>query len=308
MNPSAAVSVVVPVLNGAATLDALVAAVDTALRPVAAYEIVLVDDGSTDDSWARISALSAARTEVRGLRLRRNYGQHNALLAGIRAARNPVTVTLDADLQYPPEALPELLARLDDRCDVVYGTAGSRTEGFARRAAASVVRRLLARTMGVDATFSSLRAFRTELREGFADFHGPFVSVDVLLTWSTTRFASVPVTQRERRDGTSSYSLSRLVGLALTMLTGFSTKPLRLASLVGFAFTLLGLGLLVYVLTRFLVEGRVVPGFAFLASIIAIFAGAQLFALGIIGEYLARVHMRVLDRPSYTIGEETGAP
>ena len=162
--------------------------------------------------------------------------------------------------------------------------------------------------MGVDATFSSLRAFRTELRDRFADFHGPFVSIDVLLTWATTRFASVPVIQRERLDGSSSYSLSRLVGLALTMLTGFSTKPLRLASLVGFAFTLLGLGLLVYVLTRYFVEGRVVPGFSFLASIIAIFSGAQLFALGIIGEYLARVHMRVLDRPSYTIGEETGQP
>ena len=186
----------------------------------------------------------------------------------------------------------------------MYGTAGRRTERPLRRFTAHIARRILRSTMGIDATFSSFRAFSTHLRDGFAEFRGPYVSIDVLLSWSTIRFASVPITQAPRAEGRSSYSAGRLATLALTMLTGFSTRPLRLASLVGFAFTLLGLVLLGYVVVRFFVSGRVVPGFPFLASVITIFAGAQLFALGIIGEYLARVHMRVLDPPTYAVREE----
>jgi undecaprenyl-phosphate 4-deoxy-4-formamido-L-arabinose transferase len=197
-----------------------------------------------------------------------------------------------------------LVAKLREGSDVVYGTAGRRTEGAVRRIASRAARWVLRRAMGVEVTFSSFRAFRTELRDGFADFGGPYVSIDVLLSWSTVRFASIPVVQAPRREGRSSYSTGRLASLALTMLTGFSTRPLRLASLVGFTFTLLGIVSLVYVLVRFFISGRVAPGFAFLASIVAIFAGAQLFALGIIGEYLARVHMRVLDPPTYAIREE----
>jgi hypothetical protein len=153
-------------------------------------------------------------------------------------------------------------------------------------------------------SFSSFRAFRTNLRDGFAHFGGPYVSIDVLLSWSTVRYASIPVEQASRTSGRSSYSPRKLASLALTMLTGFTTLPLRLASLVGFAFTLVGFGLLAFVIVEFLIVGRQVPGFAFLASIIAIFAGAQLFALGIIGEYLGRVHMRVLDPPTYAVREE----
>jgi undecaprenyl-phosphate 4-deoxy-4-formamido-L-arabinose transferase len=298
------VSVVVPVYNGGALLDELLRALREALRDVGPHEVIVVDDGSEDETWATVERLADRHAEVRALRLMRNYGQHNALLAGIRAARHDVTVTIDADLQYPPAVIPELVARLGEGYDVVYGTAGRRTEGLVRRLAARVARRVLRSVMGVDVTFSSFRAFSTRLRDGFAEFRGPYVSIDVLLSWSTVRFASVPVTQEPRREGRSSYSAGKLATLALTMLTGFSTRPLRLASLVGFAFTLLGLVLLGYVVVRYFVSGRVVPGFPFLASVISIFAGAQLFALGIIGEYLARVHMRVLDPPTYAIREE----
>ena len=153
---------------------------------------------------------------------------------------------------------------------------------------------------------SAFRAFRTSLRRAFADYRSPSISIDVLLTWGTARFSHVRVAQRPRTDGASGYTLRKLVSHALNMMTGFSTLPLRLASVVGFAFTLFGLLVLAYVVVRYLIEGGTVPGFSFLASIIAIFAGAQLFAIGIIGEYLARMHLRWMERPAYVIDSCVG--
>jgi undecaprenyl-phosphate 4-deoxy-4-formamido-L-arabinose transferase len=150
---------------------------------------------------------------------------------------------------------------------------------------------------------SAFRAFRSEVRHAFANYDGPFVSIDVLLTWGTARFATVPVRHDSRRIGTSNYTCRKLVTHALNMMTGFSVLPLQLASLLGFGFTLFGLLVLVYVMGRYLIEGGSVPGFPFLASIIAIFSGAQLFALGIIGEYLARMHFRMMETPAYTVRE-----
>ena len=303
----AGVSVVVPVYNGAETVTELLARLHDSLGGSPdPYEVIFVDDGSEDATWATVSSLIRGDSSVRAIRLMRNYGQHNALLAGIRAAVHDITVTIDADLQYPPDRIPDLVAEVRDGTDVVYGTAGRRATGLVRRSISRVARRVLRAAMGIDVTFSSFRAFRTRLRDGFSGFSGPYVSIDVLLSWSTRRFASIPVSQSARAHGRSSYSASRLASLGLTMMTGFSTRPLRLASLVGFAFTTLGLGLLVYVLVNYLVYGQIVHGFTFLASIISIFAGAQLFALGIIGEYLARVHMRVLDPPTYAIREQLG--
>jgi hypothetical protein len=148
---------------------------------------------------------------------------------------------------------------------------------------------------------SAFRVFRSEVTGAFAHYQGAFVSIDVLLTWGTNRFSFTTVRHEPRKAGTSGYTFRKLVTHALNMMTGFSTVPLQLASLVGFLFTLFGIGVLVYVLGRYLVQGGSVPGFPFLASIIALFSGAQLFALGIIGEYLARMHFRMMERPSYVV-------
>jgi undecaprenyl-phosphate 4-deoxy-4-formamido-L-arabinose transferase len=154
---------------------------------------------------------------------------------------------------------------------------------------------------------SAFRIFRTRLREAFHEYRGPHVSIDVLLTWGTTRFTYVIVRHEPRRLGSSNYTVWKLVNHAFTMMTGFSTLPLQLASVIGFLFTAFGLLILAYVLVNFLVVGSAVPGFAFLASIVAIFSGAQLFALGIIGEYLARIHFRTMDRPAYVVRRTVGA-
>jgi undecaprenyl-phosphate 4-deoxy-4-formamido-L-arabinose transferase len=238
----------------------------------------------------------------------RNYGQHNALLAGIRRAQFEIIVTLDDDLQNPPEEIPRLLAELVRGYDAVYGVPENEQHGLLRDIASVVTKLTLQNAMGAETarSISAFRAFRTELREGFRDYRGSFVSIDVLLTWGTTRFTSLVVRHEPRKAGVSNYTLKKLIIHALNMMTGFSTMPLQIASLVGFAFTFLGLLVLVYVIGRFLLNGGSVPGFPFLASIIAVFSGAQLFALGIIGEYLARVHFRMMDKPSYAVREDTG--
>jgi len=152
---------------------------------------------------------------------------------------------------------------------------------------------------------SAWRIFRTQLREAFADYNSPFVSIDVLLTWGTTNFGSVRVRHNPRTIGISNYTFRKLVRHAVNMMTGFSVLPLQLASIIGFVFTLFGVGVLFFVLGRYFITGTNVAGFPFLASIIAIFSGAQLFALGIIGEYLARMHFRTMDKPTYTIRKQT---
>jgi undecaprenyl-phosphate 4-deoxy-4-formamido-L-arabinose transferase len=297
------VSVVVPVYNAEATVTELVDRIDAVLRPSGPFEIVLVNDGSRDRSGALIATLAASRPDVRAIDLMRNYGQHNALLAGIRAARHDVVVTMDDDLQNPPEEIPKLLAKLAEGYDVVYGTPTVGQHGWLRDLASQITKLALQNAMGADTArkISAFRAFRLELRDAFATYRNPFVSIDVLLTWATTRFVALPVRHDPRRVGTSNYTMSRLVIHALNLMTGFTTWPLQVASLVGFGCTAFGLVLLAWILGRYIIQGDRVPGFPFLASAIAIFSGAQLFALGIIGEYVARIHFRTMDRPAYTI-------
>ena len=302
------VSVVVPVYRSQATLRELHRRIVAALTPLCpAFEIIFVEDCGGDDSWAVIAELSQRDAAVRGLRLGRNYGQHNALLCGIRAARYDVVVTLDDDLQNPPEEIPLLVERLQAGFDVVYGTPEREQNGFLRGRAAAITKIALGSAMGLRTArhVSAFRAFRTHVREAFRDYCSPFVSIDVLLTWGTTRFDHVIVRHDARRAGASSYTVRKLVTHALNMMTGFTTLPLQLASVLGFVFSLFGLGVLAYVLVRYMIHGGSVPGFPFLASVIAIFSGVQLFALGIIGEYLARMHQRSMERPPYLVRDQT---
>lgn len=303
------ISTVVPVYRSAKSLPELHERLTTVLSKITdRYEIILVEDSGGDDSWSEVVHLASGDPHVRGIAMSRNFGQHNALLCGIRAARYEVIVTLDDDLQNPPEEIATLLARLSDDVDVVYGYPESEQHGFLRDQGSRITKLALQSAMNAETArhVSSFRVFRAPIREAFADYSGPFVSIDVLLTWGTTRFAHVRVRHEPRRTGRSNYTLRMLVTHALNMVTGFSALPLQFASLIGFLFTLFGFVVLAVVLIAYVANGgSTVPGFAFLASIIAIFSGAQLFALGIIGEYLARIHFRSMGRPPYLIRQVT---
>lgn len=301
---SVRLSVIIPVFRSKVTLPELHRRLVAALESVEPeFEIILVEDCGGDGSWEVIQELAQTDPRVRGLRLARNYGQHNALLCGIRAANGELIATIDDDLQNPPEEIPRLLAKLAEGHDVVYGSPQKETHGFFRDLASRVTKLALQGAMGVESAskVSAFRVFRTRLRDAFVAYRSPTVNIDVLLTWGTNRFAAVDVRQDERAVGGSGYTFKKLIHHAANMMTGFSTLPLQIASVLGLFFGSMGFLILIYVVGRFLLQGTTVPGFPFLASIIAIFSGVQLFALGIFGEYLARMHFRSMERPPYAL-------
>lgn len=303
------ISVVVPVYNSEGSLTPLLERLAAVLPDLAPrYEVILVNDGSRDGSWPVIEQLVAQYEWVRGIDHMRNYGQHNALLTGIRQARYATLVTMDDDLQHPPEEIAKLLAKLDEGYTVVYGTPQHERHGLWRDMASQVTKYVLQAAMGAEVArnISAFRVFHTDLRRAFERYSSHYVNIDVLLTWGTTRFAAQPVRHEPRTIGVSNYTFRSLVRHTFNMMTGFSTMPLKFASMLGFGLTIFGILVLVYVVGRALLEGISVPGFAFTTSIIAVFSGAQLLALGIIGEYMARMYARTMNRPASVIGHKIG--
>jgi len=309
VTPIKSLSIVVPVFNSEGSLPELVRQIRQTLT-VPKMELILVNDGSRDHSWNVICDLAREHLWVHGINLMRNYGQHNALLCGIRAARYEVIVTMDDDLQNPPSEMPNLLAKIAEGADVVYGTPRTKTHGILRNLASQITKLVLQEAMGAEAaaSVSAFRAFRGNLQSAFDSYNGPFVSIDVLLTWATQRFQAIPVESRPRTIGVSNYTVGKLIAHAMDMMTGFSALPLQIASILGFALSLFGCGLEIYLLIRYFINGVSVPGFLFLASIISIFSGTQLFAIGMIGEYLARMHFRMMDKPTYAVRATVGDP
>ena len=304
------ITIIVPVYCGSATLAELVERTTSVLSEGPLYEIILVDDGSSDGSWQEIVSLSQRFPRLRGIRLSRNFGQHNALLAGVRGSRGRLSVTLDDDLQNPPEMIPRLLSTLNTTdADVVYGVPISVKQSISRRLAGRLIRMSLSSGLGIDEapTVRSFRAFRTSLRDGFRQEIGPGVSIDALLAWSARSYASVLVEHNSRAHGTSHYSIRKLARFALDTVTGYSTKPLQIASGLGVLTAFAGFAALIWAVCRPILTGQSVPGFPFLASTIALFSGVQLLTLGIIGEYLARMHFRIMCKPTYVVADEVGS-
>lgn len=303
------ISVAIPVYNGSDTLPTLVDELGQVLPSLAdEFEVVLVNDGSPDHSWEIIKELAGKHAWVRGVDLMRNYGQHNAVLCGIREARYEVIVTMDDDLQHPPKEIPLLIEKLGEGYDVVYGVPKKMPHSWWRNVFSVITKYAVSYVMGLKTVreISSFRALNASVRKAFETYDGPEVLVDVLLSWGTSRFGMTYVNESPRTIGTSNYTFFKLVRVALLVLTSYTTVPLRFASIVGFFFTLFGVGVLIYVLTTYFIAGSI-PGFPFLVSTVIIFSGVQLFALGIIGEYLARVFERTGGKHTYVIGRTTSS-
>jgi undecaprenyl-phosphate 4-deoxy-4-formamido-L-arabinose transferase len=297
---SCSVSVVIPVYNGAESIRLVVEATRRELGTlVDAFEIVLVNDGSPDQSWPALESLAEDFSEVTAINLTRNFGQHAALFCGFKHARNQIILTMDDDLQHPPAEIRKLLAGIAEGYDVVYGVPHAEAHGWWRDCASVASKLIFQRVLKMSNArdTSAFRAIRREVAAPFRDYSSPFIDVDAMLTWTTSRFLAVTTEHAPRQFGRSNYDLRKLLSHALNMVVNYTTLPLRLASVIGFCFTCIGLAVLVYVVARYLLVGSSVPGFAFLACIIALFSGAQLFALGLLGEYFAKVHFRIMGRP-----------
>ena len=303
--PSACdVSIVIPVYNSAATLDALLQRLQAALDPLALdYELVLVDDGSRDGSWAALQRLrAAAGARVVTIQLMRNFGQHNALMCGLRHARGRVIVTMDDDLQNPPEEIRSLLEQLDATgADLVYGVPASRGHESWRNLGSALVLWFYRIVFKNQVTPTSFRAIRRELVDSVQFYDLNFTFLDGLLAWCSQRIESVEVTHQPRAQGRSGYSIGRLLTLALNLYTNFSLMPLQLVSSVGLLTAFAGFGAGLYYLLLSITANITIPGYASTIIAILILGGAQMLALGIIGEYLGRLHLNVNKKPQYVV-------
>ncbi|WP_423979366.1 glycosyltransferase family 2 protein, partial [Ilumatobacter sp.] len=256
-------SVVIPAYGSSSTLRDLCGQLLDEVGPrVNAIEIIIVDDGSGDGTWDSIRALAAEHVEVRGVQLLRNYGQHNALLAGLRLARFDLVLTIDDDLQHPPREVARLLDALTADLDLVYGRPTQERQGAMRNLASKVSKRMMAIGLGpeVHPRSGAFRLFRRDLVAAADDVHDPSISIDVLLSWATNRIDDVEVTYDERAGGRSGYTARTLLRHAANMITGYSTRPLRWVSAFGFLCAMFGFALLGYILVRYLIDGSEVAG------------------------------------------------
>jgi len=297
-------SIVVPVFNSADTLPRLVEELDKALgamgRP---YQLVFVDDGSRDSSWPVLQSLHQERPQrMTNLRLMRNFGQHNALMCGFRHATGAYVVTLDDDLQNPPEEIATLLEAIEtDDMDVVYGVSRKRQHDRWRNLGSNLIMFFFQKVFRTGVRTSSFRIIRRELVQCILDYSLNYTYIDGLLAWSTDRLGVVEVDHHTRASGRSGYSLAKLLLLALNLFTNFSILPLQVVSFVGLASFLGALGLALYYLQQYLVSAIPVPGYASIIIAVLSIGGAQMLSLGIMGEYLGRLHLNVNHKPQYVV-------
>ncbi|GAA0268773.1 glycosyltransferase family 2 protein [Streptomyces polychromogenes] len=302
-------SVVVPVFNEEEVLPALAAR----LRPVLdgcaqAYEVLAVDDGSTDRTPLLLEELRTAWPQLRVITLRRNSGHQAALTAGLRRAGGAWVVSIDADLQDPPEVIPEMLALARaEGLDIVYGVRGDRsTDSVFKRRTAGAYYRLMRRLAGahVPAQAGDFRLLSRAVVDTLKSLPDQQQIYRLLIPWLGFPSGQVAYRRAERAAGTSKYPLHKMVLLAFESVTGFSALPLRLATAIGALSSVVCLAFLVWAITVY-ATGSPLPGWSSLIITMLFFGAVQLFCLGMLGEYVARIHTAVQARPTYVVARDT---
>ncbi|MBN1671891.1 MAG: glycosyltransferase family 2 protein [Kiritimatiellae bacterium] len=303
------ISIVVPVFNSEACLDELVRRLEPVLgRRPAGGEIILVNDGSHDRSWAAIARLAAEHPVVRGLNLRRNFGQDNAIMAGLREARGSVAVIMDDDLQHDPDDVARLVEQIEDGYDVCFADFekkyqawwknwGSRFNNFVATIVLKKPRHVY---------LSPFKALSKDIVREVVKYDGPYPYIDGLILRVTRSVARIDAEHHHRFAGKSNYSVLKSIGVWLRVLTSFSLAPLRLATYMGFVFSGIGLAVALVFLVRKLLGVEVPMGWASLIVAVLVLGGVQLAGIGMLGEYLGRVFLHLNRQPQYVVKEYAG--
>lgn len=307
------VSFVVPVFNEEANLPELIercCAVGRSLQ--GDFELVLVDDGSSDKSAALIrEAAGRDSAHVSGVLLNRNYGQHTAVRAGLATARGDVVVTLDADLQNPPEEIPKLLELIAQGCDVVGGVRSARRDSHFRVVASRTMNKIMRRITGVRVSDYGcmLRAYRRDIVDAILECEERSAYIPAIANSFAARLEEVTVEHAERSAGESKYRIWSLINLYFDLLVSTSTTPLRMLSIAGTGLAFIGAAFGVLLLTLRLVLGPdwAAQGVFTIFAVLFIFLGVQLIGMGLLGEYIGRISRDVQGRPRYIISETLGA-
>jgi len=302
--PQPAVSIVIPVFNESASIPRLHTRLHQVLQQLGrSFEVVYVDDGSTDRSLEELLVIQGGDPAVKVVTLARNAGQHAAVLAGFAHARGAVVVTLDADLQNPPEEIPRLLAEIDAGHDAVGTRREGRNDPFLRRAISAVVSRLASLAVGVPMTDcgSMLRAYQRPVVDEILRLAERALFIPALGAWLAARPTEISIRHEARLAGRSRYSPLRFMQLGFDLMTGFSLVPIQLVSLAGLGVSLLGIAFGAFLLIRRLILGPESEGLFTLFAILFVFVGILIFAVGLVGEYVGRIYAEVRRRPPYIV-------
>lgn len=302
-----AVSVVVPVYGGSAGLGELCARLAVAMAPTGLdYEVILVDDRGRLESWGRICEVASQYPNVQGVRLGRNFGQHAATICGIEHARGEWIVTMDDDLEHPPESVPALLAGGDEDHPLVYGVSKKRTHAAYRNLSSELMRRLLKRAFpDINEDYCSFRVIHAPLAKQLTKFGLNRPYIDGMLSWLTSSTRSVVVPHEQRHHGESAYTFSKLLSHAANIFVTFSHLPLRIATFGGASLATLSFLYILYVIYGRLSGSITNPGYASLMSVVLFACGIQLLILGVVGEYIGRLMGATFRRPMYVVDSET---
>jgi glycosyltransferase involved in cell wall biosynthesis len=301
-------SVVIPVFNEEHNLAILHDRLTKVMTSICEdYELIFVDDGSSDTSIQVIRGLQNNDDKVRAISFTRNFGQHPATMAGLNCATGKVIITIDADLQNPPEEIPKLINKLNEGYDVVFGVFKRRSEPVYRRAGSAFAKWMLSIILPTISTnLSGFRALTSDVAGQLRLFSERNKFIDGLLCWMGFKMEVVEVERVARQSGKSKYNLLKLISLWFDMVVSFTDIPLKFATVGGSILGLIGFMLAVFYFVRYLLFGSEVPGFATLAILLTVFSGVQLLCLGMIGEYIGRMNIEVKKKPEYVIREKIG--
>jgi undecaprenyl-phosphate 4-deoxy-4-formamido-L-arabinose transferase len=309
--PAPYISVVIPVFNEEENLEELSERLLNTLtadgRP---FEIIFVDDGSSDRSWKILTGLHQKHPgHIRALQFFRNFGQHQAIFAGFQATRGQVIVTLDADLQNLPEDIPQLVAKLEEGYDTVGGWRENRLDSWLRRLPSFFMNRTMSWVTGVTLKDYGcmLRAYRREVVDSINQCQESSSFIPALANLFSRRVAEIPVGHAERERGKSKYNLFKLLRLNFDLVTGFSHLPIHALGALGVAIALLGFFFGLFLFLRRLVVGPEVEGVFTLFAILFVFVGLNTFGLALIGAYVGRIYREVRGRPRYIIRQTLDA-
>lgn len=305
-NTLTSVSIVIPVYRSAPILPVLVEKISHIARSLEhayQFELILVNDASPDNSWQVIASLTKQYPLLTGISLMKNAGQHNAIMAGLRYAQGDIIVTMDDDLQHPPEMIAQLLEAIQAGHDVCYTKYLDRKHVAWKQLGSwfndKIATILLKKPAGI--YLSSFRALHKRVRDEIIKYEGPFPYIDGLILEVTRNIATVPIKHQARYEGEGNYTLKRSISLWLKMATNFSILPLRIATLMGGIIAFLSMLMIIIIVVQKLLDPTISAGWTSLVTIILFMGGVQLCALGIIGEYIGRTYLNVNKKPQYAV-------
>ena len=303
-------SIVIPVYNSEDILDELINQITSEIRKkinlFEDYEIILVNDNSADSSWKKIKEIANNQKNVIGINLSKNFGQHNALMAGIKNSRGDFLITMDDDLQHPPNYIMEIINKLNQGFDVCYTKYENNKYSFFKKLGSAINDKVanIVLDKPKNIYLSSYRGIKRNIINELKKFDGPYVYLDGIILNVTSNIGSINIKHNKRLKGNSGYSFKKLFSLWLKVFTNSSIFPLRMASVTGFIITIVSLFFAVLLIIFKIKNPEIPQGWTSVATFIFFFSGVQLLALGIIGEYIGRIFINLNQKPQYIIREQ----